>query len=59
MNGAILGAASGGGLASGVSAAMSVVTSMLTAITGNDILLACFCMSILGSAVAVVKSLKH
>lgn len=59
MNGALLASGSGGTLSSGVTAAMSVITSVMDAITGNSILLACFCMSLIGLAVGALRSMKH
>lgn len=59
MNGALLASGSGGTLSSGVTAAMSVITSVMDAIVGNPILLACFCMSLIGLAVGALRSMKH
>lgn len=56
MSGAILGE---GTLASGVTAAMSVITSVIDAITGNQILLACFCMGLIGLAVGALRKMKR
>lgn len=56
MTGAILGE---GTLASGVTAAMSVITSVIEAITGNQILLACFCMGLIGLAVGALRKMKR
>lgn len=56
MGGAVL---ADGTLASGVTAAMSVITSVMDAITGNSILLACFCMSLIGLAVGALRSMQH
>lgn len=58
MGGTVL-ASGGGSLSSGVTAAMSVITSVMDAITGNPILLACFCMSLIGLAVGALRSMKH
>lgn len=58
MTGAVLASASGS-LSSGVSAAMTVITAVMDAITGNSILLACFCMGLIGLAVGALKSMKH
>ena len=43
----------------GVSALMSMASTMLTTITGNPILCALFASGFIGIAVGVVKKLKH
>ncbi|MCM1181668.1 MAG: hypothetical protein NC347_15555 [Clostridium sp.] len=58
MNGMILGDGTAS-LSSGVSAAMTVITAVMEAITGNPILLACFCMGLIGLAVSALRRMKH
>lgn len=53
-----LAALEGAGLTDAVSSIMSVVTTVMTTITGNTILLTFFCASIVGVAIGIVKRLR-
>lgn len=48
----------GASLTEAVSSIMSVVTTVMTTITGNTILLTFFCASIVGVAIGIVKRLR-
>lgn len=48
----------GASLTDAVSSIMSVVTTVMTTITGNTILLTFFCASIVGVAIGIVKRLR-
>lgn len=55
--GVIVATASTGTLSSGVSDIMGVVSTMMTTITGNPILLAAFCIGIASAAIGLAKKL--
>jgi len=46
-------------MAEGVASFMTVVTSVITAISSQPVLMACFCAGLVGTAVGVVKRLAH
>ena len=48
----------GASLTEAVSSIMSVVTTVMTTITGNTILLTFFCAGIVGVAIGIVKRLR-
>lgn len=55
--GVIVAAETAGTLAGGVSDIMNVVSTMMSTITGNPILLAAFCIGIASAAIALAKKL--
>lgn len=55
--GVIVATATAGTLSSGVSDIMGVVSTMMSTITGNPILLAAFCIGIAGAAIGLAKKL--
>lgn len=55
--GVIVATGTTGTLSSGVSDIMGVVSTMMTTITGNPILLAAFCIGIAGAAIGLAKKL--
>ena len=50
--------ASSTSLTDGVSSVMGVVSTVMTTITGNPILLACFCIGVVGAGIGLAKRLK-
>lgn len=55
---AILGEGSAATMTSAVTSIMGVVSTVMTTITGNEILLTFFCASIVGVAIGIVKRLR-
>lgn len=49
----------GSGMTQAVSDVMGVVSTVMTTITGNAVLMAFFCAGIIGVAIAIVRKLKR
>lgn len=55
----ILASGGGSGMTQAISDVMSVVSTVMTTITGNAVLMAFFCAGIIGVAIAIVRKLKR
>lgn len=55
---AVLGEGSAATMTSAVTSIMGVVSTVMTTITGNEILLTFFCASIVGIAIGLVRKLR-
>lgn len=53
------GASAGGSITEAVSSIMGVVSTVITTVTGNPILLVFFASGVVGIAIGIVHRLKH